>query len=129
MRGGALPLLFWALILAASGTLNAIWTGDDIQIEEFGAAVLLTLLTAAVLIARRREAVRRGEPTPPTRPEPVTRASFAVVIAAVGFAAFLFGFTFGHFFIYFGIGLMVAGLGRLANELYHERRAVRRRRP
>ena len=31
------------------------------------------------------------------------------MIAAVGFGAFLFGFTFGHFFIYFGIGLMVAG--------------------
>jgi uncharacterized membrane protein YfcA len=126
MRGGAIPLLIWASLLAASGTLNAIWTGDDIQIEEFAGAVLITLLTAAVLIARRREAVQRGEPTAPDKPEPVTHASFAVVIGAIGFAAFLFGFVFGHFFIYFGLGLMVAALGRLGNELYHEWRALHR---
>ncbi len=125
MRGGALPLLFWALLLATSGAANAVWTGDDIQIEMFAGAVLLTLLTAAVLIARRREALRRGEPTPATAPQPFTHTSFGVVIAALGFAAFLFGFTFGHFFIYLGIGLMVAGLGRLSIELYHQLRAMR----
>jgi len=125
MRGGALPLVFWAMLLSTAGALNAVWTGDDIQIAMFGAAVLLTLVTAAVLIARRREALHTGEPTRPSKPEPVTHTSFGVVIAAVGFGAFMFGFTFGHFFIYFGIGLMVAGLGRLALELLHQRRAMR----
>lgn len=126
MRGGALPLLLWSLLLAASGATNAVWTGDDIQIGMFGGAVLATVLTAAVLIARSREAARRGEPSPPTEPEPVTHSSFAVVIIAVGLAALLFGFSFGHFVIYFGAGLMLAGLGRLTLELIHQRRATRR---
>jgi hypothetical protein len=49
--------------------------------------------------------------------------SFAAMIVAVGFAALMFGFTFGHFFIYFGAGLMVAGAGRLLVELRHQRHA------
>ncbi len=129
MRGGALPLLVWALLLAASGATNAVWTGDPIQIEEFAGAVAITLATAGVLIVRRREAARRGEPSGPRDPEPVTHTSFGAVIAAIGLGVFVFGFTFGHFMIYLGMGIMVAGFGRLALELYHERRAVRRREP
>lgn len=125
MRGGALPILAWALILTLSGTTNAIWTGDDIQIAMFGGAVLITVLTAVVLVLRRREALRPGEPEAPAQPEPVTHASFATMIVAVGFAALMFGLAFGHFLIYLGAGLMVAGLGRLLIELRHEWRAVR----
>ena len=77
MRGGAMPLLSRALLLFTAGALNAVWTGDHIQIAMFVAAVLLTLLTAAVLgAASRREALQRGEPSPPTRPQAVpSRAS------------------------------------------------------
>lgn len=126
MRGGALPILFWALLLAASGATNAIWTHDWIQSATFGTAVIAILLIAGSLIVRSREAARRGEPSPPSRPEAVTHTSYATMIVAVGLAAFLFGFTFGHFMVYLGAGMMAAGLGRLAVELYHQRRDTRR---
>ena len=127
MRGGALPILTWALILAISGATNAVWTGDAIQIETFAAAVLAILITGAVLILRSREAVQRGEPSPPSQPEPVTRTSFGTMLAAVGVGAILFGLVFGHFIIYFGAGLIAIGLGRLLVELHHQRRAMERR--
>jgi uncharacterized membrane protein YfcA len=127
MRGGALPILAWGLILAISGATNAVWTGDSIQIGTFAAAVVATLLTAAVLIARSHQAAHRGEPTAPSRPEPVTHTSFGTVIAAVGVGTVLFGLVFGHFIVYFGAGLIAVGLGRLAVELHHQRRAEQRR--
>lgn len=125
MRGGALPILAWALLLSTSGVLNAIWTGDTIQIGTFAAAVLAILLMATALIVRSREAARRGPPSPPTQPEPVTHTSFGTMIAAVGVGALLFGLVFGHFIVYFGAGMIVAGLGRLAVELRAQRRAMR----
>lgn len=107
MRRGALPLLFWALLLAAAGALNAIWAGVSIQTATFGAAVAAVLVLAGIIAARP---ARSG-------PEAVTRSSFAIVIVAVGLGVLLFGFAFGHFPIYLGAGMMVAGLGRLALEL------------
>ena len=127
MRGGALPILAWALILALSGATNAVWTGDAIQIGTFAFAVLAILLIAAFLVLRSREAARPGEPAAPTRPEPLTHTSFGTMIAAVGVATILFGLVFGHFIIYFGAGLIAAGLGRLLIELRHQRRAMGRR--
>lgn len=115
MRDGARPLLFWALLLTATATLNAIWAGISIQTATFGAAILVIVVVALAVLVRPRH----------SGPEPVTQASFAAMIVAVGFAALLFGLTFGHFLIYFGAGLMVAGIGRLLVELHHQRRAMR----
>jgi uncharacterized membrane protein YfcA len=125
MRGGALPLLAWALLLALSGMLNAIWTGDTIQSATFGAAVLAILVVVAGLTLRSRESIRRGEPSPRTRAEAIPRASTSVVVMAVGLAALLFGLTFGHFPIYLGAAMILAGLGRLMLELRAQRHAVR----
>ncbi len=115
MTGGARPMLVWALLLALSGVLNLIWTGGSVQTATFGAAVLAVVLTATGIVMRR---ARRG-------PEPVTHTSFGTMIAAVGVGALLFGLVFGHFIIYFGAGLIVAGLCRLLLELRAQRRAVR----
>jgi hypothetical protein len=115
MRDGAKPLFCWALLLTLTGVLNAIWAGISVQTATFGMAVLAILLTACVLLLRQP---RRG-------PEVITHASFAPMLIAVGFAALMFGFTFGHFIIYFGAGLIVAGLGRLLIELRHQRRVTR----
>jgi hypothetical protein len=113
MRSGAVPLLCWATLLALTGALNAIWAGVSIQTATFGAGVLAIVLFAAAVLLRPR---RSG-------PEAVTRASLATVVVAVGFATLMFGFSFGHFIIYLGIGLILAGAGRLLLELHHQRRA------
>jgi hypothetical protein len=113
MRSGALPLLCWAALLALSGALNVVWAGVSIQTATFGAGVFTIMLFAAAVLLRPQ---RSG-------PEAVTRASFATAIVAIGFATLMFGFSFGHFIIYLGVGLMVAGVGRLLLELRHQRRA------
>jgi hypothetical protein len=125
VRGGAIPLLCWAALLTVTGTLNAIWTGDWIQSATFAAAVLAITVTAAGLIVGAPEAARRGEPTRPTGPEAIPTGSFAAMFTAVGLGMLVFGLVFGHFPIYFGAGMIVAGLGRLAIELRAQRRAVR----
>lgn len=126
MRGGALPLLCWALLLTVTGTLNAIWTGDLIQTGTFAAAVFAILTTAIVLIVRSPEAARKGEPARRTRPEPIPTTSAAAAFTAVGVGMLVFGFAFGHFPIYFGAGMIVVGLGRLAIELRAQRRVAER---
>ena len=125
MRGGALPMVGWAVLLALLGTLNAIWTGDVIQIATFAAAVLAVVTTASVLGLLSPQALRRGEPTARTDPQAVTQSSAAAVVMALGLGMLTFGLAFGHFPIYFGAGLIVTGVGRLLIEVRAQRRAVR----
>lgn len=123
MRGGALPVLVWGCLLGALMATNAIWTGDTIQIGDYAYAMLsvITIIVALVLSSRRR-ALRRGAPVTERGPEAVPDISFGSAFAALGFAALIFGLAFGHFFIYFGGGVMVIGLGRVAIELRAQKR-------
>jgi hypothetical protein len=124
VRGGAIPLMCWAVLLTVTGTLNAVWTGDLIQMGTFTAAVLAISLTAISFIVRAPEAAKRGEPGPRTASEAIPTGSFASAFTAVGLGVLLFGLVFGHFPIYLGAGMIVTGLGRLALELRAQRRAV-----
>jgi len=127
MRGGAIPLLVWALILAVLYALIAVWTGNGVNVALAGFAVAATLGVALALVALRPgEALRKGQPPPSPEPQAIATASFGAVLFAVGVAAFVFGFEFGHFLVYFGAGLMVVAIGVLARERNTERRALRR---
>ena len=130
MRGGALPLCFWALLLATAGTLNAIWTGDTIQIGTFAAAVTMILIFILALSIRSRgESLRRGEdPVRPRMPEALPRTSTGAAAIGIGIGTLIFGLAFGHFPIYLGIGIVIAGMGRLAIELRAQRLALRQAR-
>jgi len=109
--------LAWALLLAVFGTINAIWTHDGIQVAEFGFAVLVILCLAVGLWLRGRE--RAG-------PAALRSASLAAAVAGLGVASIVFGLAFGHFPMYFGAGLLLAALGRLAFELRSQRRTEER---
>src|SRR5690348_7425527 len=123
MRGGSIPLLAWGLLLAVLMVINAIWAGDAIQTGTFAAAILAVFGGAAAFLALApRESLRRGPPPRVTGPEAVPRASAGALLFGLGVASMLFGLVFGTFPIYFGIGLVVAGLGRLAMEYRAERR-------
>ena len=124
MRGGALPLLFWASLLSVAGIINAIWTGDAIQIGTFAAAVLAVLIVALALRLRSPVAFRRGAPERNTGWEPVPHTSFAAVFTAVGLGVLLFGFVFGHFLVYLGAAIIIVGLGGWLRELIHQRGAA-----
>ncbi len=127
MRGGALPVIVWGCLLGALMATNAIWTGDTIQIGDYAYAMLtLVTIVVALTLTSRRRALRRGPPELDERPEPVPDISFGAALAAVGFAALVFGLAFGHFFIYFGAGLMVLGLARVGVELRSQRRTLER---
>lgn len=127
MRGGAIPLLAWALLLTVLFALNVIWTGKGLDAAMAGFAVAATIATAFALIAQRpREALRRGPPPPSAEPEAIPTASYGSVLLAVGVAATVFGFSFGHFVVYFGAGLILVSLGIIAREEYLQRRALRR---
>jgi protein-S-isoprenylcysteine O-methyltransferase Ste14 len=126
MRGGAIPLLVWALILAVLYALIVVWTGSGLNAAMAAFAVAVTAATAFVFIALRRDALRRGEPPPSGEARSIPTASFGAVLLGVGVSATVYGFDFGHFLVYFGIGLIVAALGVLAREARTERRALRR---
>jgi uncharacterized membrane protein HdeD (DUF308 family) len=129
MRGGALPLLVWGCLLGALMATNAIWTGDAIQTGTFGFAMLVIVASVVALaLSSRRRALRRGAPEPDEHPDAVPDISFGAALAAVGFAASIFGLAFGHFFIYFGAGLIVLGLARVGVELRSQRRTLERHR-
>jgi hypothetical protein len=110
-------VLAWAGLLTVLLAVNAVWTGDEIQIAEYGFAVLVIVLAGVLLIARHRAAIRRGPPEPrPARVEAVPDLSFAAVLAAIAVASILFGLAWAYFLVYFGGGLLLLSLGRLAVE-------------
>jgi hypothetical protein len=134
MRGGAIPLLAWAVLLVILLVINWIWTGDAIQVATFAFAALAVAGGAGLMILRSRgRAIRRGAPEPDPGPELLPAASTGAMLAALGVASIVFGFVFGTFPIYFGAGVLVVGIGRLAIELRSERAtrsaAARERRP
>jgi hypothetical protein len=126
MRGGSIPIAAWAGLLVILGALNWVWTSDEIQVGTFGMAAGIVLTgAAAVARGRAREAVSPGPPAPVEAPLAVPSGSVGAVLAAVALAALLFGFAFGRFLVYFGAGLLIAALGRVALEIRAERAARR----
>jgi hypothetical protein len=129
VRGGAIPLLAWALILALLYALNVVWTGNGVNLAMAVFAVGATVATAVGFVALSgREALRRGEPPPSAQPRAIPTASFGAVLLAVGAATLVYGFAFGHFLVYFGAGVMIVAVGILAREAHAQRRVLRRRR-
>jgi hypothetical protein len=126
VRGGAIPLLAWGALLAVLMTLNWIWTGDAIQVATFALAVVAVYTGAALLAATGRDALRRGPPAPTPGPEALPEASVAAVLVGLSIACILFGLVWSEFLIYFGAGVLVLSLGRVALELRTERESVRR---
>jgi hypothetical protein len=115
MRSGVAPLLIWSLLLGLMAMVNVIWAGITIQTATFALAVLAVVIVAAGLLTT---GPRRG-------PEAIPRYSLATAFTAVGLAVLLFGLTFGHFLVYLGAAVIVAGIGRLTLELRAQRRAGR----
>lgn len=125
MRGGAIPLLAWGAALAVLMVINWIWTGDAIQVGSFAFAVAAVWGIAAVLTARRREALRPGPPSPPAEPEAVPTASLGALLVGISVASIVFGLAFGRFLMYFGAALLIVSLGMVARELHAEWRQRR----
>jgi len=128
MRGGAIPILAWAILLAVLMAGNWIWTGDAVQIGAFGFAVLVIALTALLLVLSCREAIRRGPPDPSTRArvQAIPDLSVGAALAAIALASIGFGLDFGRFLIYFGFGLFALAVGRLGVELRAARESAER---
>jgi len=125
VRGGALPLFAWGALLLVLLALNWIWTGDAIQVGSFAFAALVIIAGGGLLALRSHEALRGGAPRVSRTRESVPQASFAAVLVGLSVGAILFGLTFGRFIVYFGAGMLVISLGRLALELRAERASRR----
>src|SRR5205814_784006 len=129
MRGGALVLLIWSLLLLALFLGNWIYAGDGTQIAVSAAAVGLILTWGVLVALSGREALRRGPPPARTSAEGVSDISFGAAVAGFAVATIVFGLVWGHFLVYFGAGLLVAALIRLGIELRSERETLRAYRP
>jgi hypothetical protein len=123
VRGGAIAALAWALLLAVLLAGNWVWTGDALQVAEFGFAVLVVLVCAATVVVSGREALRPGPPEPREEVLAVSDLSVGSALAAVALALAVFGLAFGSFLYYIGGGLLALAAGRLTVEARAERRA------
>ncbi|HLH13757.1 MAG TPA: hypothetical protein VKV16_03130 [Solirubrobacteraceae bacterium] len=129
MRGGALPVFVWACLIGVLWLLNLIWEGRAMQSGDYGFAVAVIALLAVALVLACRDAIRRGPPPPATgaaKPQRIPDFSFGAVGVAIGIASVVFGLAFGHFLVYFGCGVVVLSVGRLAVELLAARESARR---
>lgn len=127
MRGGALPVIAWFVLLGTLMATNAIWTHDTIQIETYAFAVGVTIATALLLtVTSRRRALQRGAPELERgHLEAVPDISFGAALAGLGLGVLVFGFVFGHFLVYFGLGLVVIASARVAQELRAQSQTLR----
>jgi cobalamin synthase len=124
VRGGSVPLLLESLLLAVMLAMNWIWTSDMIQVATFAFAVMVLAASAiALAVASKGESVRRGPPRPEASIQTQPQSSLGAVLAAIALAATIFGLAFGRFLVFFGSGLFVASLGRLAVEQRAQRSA------
>ena len=121
MRGGALPLLAWGTLLLVSFSINWIWEGRLIQVGTTTFAILIVYGTALVLWCRRREAVRPGPPPVETVPEALPSASAGAVIIGLAVSCVLFGLVWAQFLVFFGLGMLALGLGRVTLERRDQR--------
>ena len=127
MRGGAIPIFAWGVLLSILTIGNAIWEGRWIQAGEFALAAVIVFSFGAFLLGLGgRSALWRGPPVAPCHPEPVPWTSLATVSAALSLAMLLFGFVFGSALIYLGAGFLALSLGRVGLELRAQRASVRR---
>ena len=113
-KGGSGPVLAWACLLLALGTMLAIWSA--------GTPSLLFLVGALPLLVLA--AWNRAWP-PTGRPRLLARVSVPVVVLAFGTAVAAIGITGGLWLLLIGGEIALFALVWLGRELYLERRAVR----
>jgi peptidoglycan/LPS O-acetylase OafA/YrhL len=125
MRGGALVVLGWSVLLGALFLAHWLYAGEPTQIAITGASLGVIVLWGIAAGLAHRETIRRGPPPP--RPSVQAIPDFSFAAASIGFslASIGFGFVWGRFLTYFGAGLLVISLVRLAIELRSERRTLR----
>ena len=124
MRGGALVVLAWAALLGALFVGHWIYAAEPTQIAISGGSIGVMLLWGLVAVAVRRESLRRGPPPPRRIVEAIPAYSFAAGLIGFSVASIAFGFVWGRFLTYFGAGLLLISLVRLAAELRSERRTL-----
>ncbi len=125
MTGGAIPILAWGALLTVLFIGNTIWNHRLVDSLASGFAALVIFLFGVALIALAgRRAVRPGEPEAPAAPEAIATTSVGAAIAGLALAILMFGFVFGSFLIYFGGGLLVLALARVAVERRAERASL-----
>lgn len=129
MRGGAIPLLAWAALLFVLFLGNWIWDAKAVNAAEaaFAAIVILTA-AGALILAGRRQAIRRGPPEPDPAPHALPHSSLGAVLVALSVAAILFGMAWARFLVEAGAVALLASLSRMWLEIRAERRAVRQSR-
>jgi hypothetical protein len=126
MRGGAIPILAWGVLLSVLTIGNAIWQGKWLPAGQFAlAAVIIFAFGAFVIALSGRRALRKGPPATPTDPEVVPEASAAAAGAGLSLALLLFGIVFGGAVIYLGAGFLLLSLGRVVIELRAQRVSAR----
>jgi hypothetical protein len=121
MRGGAIPILAWGTFLLVLCVGNWVWDDRTVNGAAATAAVVIVYAFGIALWLARRESIRRGPPEPAPEPEAVPHASVAAAAIGLSVGCGLFGLAWSKFLLYFGIGTLVASLGRLAVELRSER--------
>jgi hypothetical protein len=95
----AVPVLAWALLLAALATLLVLWTGDLVEVVLLPGAVLV-VLGVAVAVGRARDPVEGVVP----------EASASGLLAAVGIALLALGAVAGLWAALIGAGLLVLAI-------------------
>jgi hypothetical protein len=126
MRGGAIPIIAWGVLLSVLTIGNAVWEGRWLPASEFAlAAVIIFAFGGFVIVLSGRRAISRGAPARRPDPGAVPEASAGAVGAALSLALLLFGFVFGSALIYLGAGFLALSLGRLTVELRAQRASVR----
>lgn len=114
-KGGGGPLLAWACLQLALGTMLALW-GEQVPALLFLSGAIPLLLLSAWNRVR-----------PPTgNPRLLARVSVPVVVLAVGTAAIALGFTAGLWLTLIGAELTAFALVWLGREIVAERREVGR---
>jgi hypothetical protein len=115
-KGGGGPLLAWACLLLALGTMLAIWSEGSPESALFLVGAIPLMLTSAW---------NRARPAP-GGPRLLARVSVPVVVVALGGSLAAVGLTGGLWLVLIGGEVALFGLVWLGREIVGERRGLRR---
>jgi hypothetical protein len=126
VRGGAIPVIAWATLLLVLFVGNWIWDDNTVNIASAGLASLIVYAWGLLLWLARRESIKTGPPEPRVETRNVAQNSLAAALVGLSVGSILFGVLWANFLVYFGLGVLVLSLGRMALELRSERASRRR---
>jgi hypothetical protein len=113
-RNAGVPILSWAVPLAALAVILLIWTDETVPVLLLGGVAVATFALGVLVAVARRPGAERGDGVPDL--------SLAPALVGFALAAMLVGAEGGLWLVWVGGGMLALGLAGVLRERLRQRK-------